>query len=158
MLAAGMVFLAFIVLCFYMVLSGRDKTDTEKQVMAFFAVITTIITAYASWVYLKKSNIIVDWQIIFPLWNVINARILLTMLIRGVINEECVTDSRATLLQLILGLTAVVIIFLVCNYTFKMHWAITFSICTVYTTSFDRALQNVFPGLTGQKYEQASED
>ena len=167
MLAAGAVFLAFIVLCFYMVLSERDKTSTEKRIMAVFAVITTIIIAYACGTYLMKSyknsaqqitfdwHIISNWWIIFPIWNLINARILGQMLISGVINEDCVSDRRATPHQVFLGLAAVIAIFLFCNYTFKLYWAITFSICTVYTTSFDRALQNVFPGLTGQKYEQS---
>ena len=155
MLAAGVAFLAFLVSCFYMVLSNRDKTDTEKKIMAVFAVITTIVIAGACGIYLKKANKIVDWRIIFPLWNLFNARMLLVMLSTGVINEECVSDRRATLLQVFLGLAAVIAIFLFCNYTFELHWAITFSICIVYTTSFDRALQNVFPGLTGQKYEQS---
>jgi hypothetical protein len=155
MLAAGIVFFAVIGLCFYMVLSHREKTDNEKVIMAFFAVITTIIIAYTSGTYLKKTHKIVDWQIIFPIWNLFNARMLLTMLTRGVINEECISDRQATPLQVFLGLTAVVAIFLFCNYNFKLYWAITFSICTVYTISFDRALQSVFPGLTGQKYEQS---
>jgi phage FluMu protein Com len=157
MLIVCLVFFAFIGLCFYMVLSGRDKTDIEKQIMAFFAVITTIITAYAYWVYLKKSNNIFDWRIIFPIWNLINARILLQMLFTGIINEECISDRQATPLQIFLGLTAVVAIFLLCNYVFKLYWAITFSICMVYTTSFDRALQSVFPGLTRGEDEQSSE-
>jgi hypothetical protein len=155
MLAAGLAFLVVIGLCFYMVLSGREKTDIEKRLMAFFAVITTIITAYAYWIYLKKSHEIINWQIIFPLWNLLNARILVHMLFSGIINEECVSDRRATPLQILLGLTAVVAIFLFCNYTFKLHWAITFSICTAYTISFDRALQSIFPGLTGQEDEQS---
>ena len=74
-----------------------------------------------------------------------------------VIDEECISDRKATPLRIFLGLIAIVAIFLVCNYVFKLYWAITFSICIVYTTSFDRALQSVFPGLTGQKYEQSSE-
>ena len=94
-------------------------------------------------------RIISDWQIIFPLWNLFNARILLHMLYTGIINEDCVSDRQAKPLQIFLGLTVVIAIFLFCNYTFKLYWAITFSICIVYTTSFDRAIQNVFPGLIG---------
>jgi DNA-directed RNA polymerase subunit RPC12/RpoP len=157
MLAAGLVFLAVIGLCFYMVLSHREKTDNEKVIMAFFAVITAIIIAYASGMYLKGKNISHDWQIIFPLWNLFNARMLLTMLTRGVINEECVTDRQATPLQIFLGLTAVIAIFYFCNYTFKLYWAITFSICIAYATSIDRALQSVFPGWTHREDEQTSE-
>jgi DNA-directed RNA polymerase subunit RPC12/RpoP len=157
MLIACLVFFAFIGLCFYMVLSGRDKTDIEKQIMAFFAVITTIITAYAYWVYLKKSNNIFDWRIIFPIWNLINARILLQMLFTGIINEECISDRDATIKEVVIGLITVLVIFIFCNNIFELHWAITFSICIVYTTSFDRALQSIFPGLTGQEDEQTPE-
>ena len=46
MLTAGLAFLVVLVICFYMVFTKRDKTNIEKYLMAFFAVITTIITAY----------------------------------------------------------------------------------------------------------------
>jgi hypothetical protein len=148
-LMAYLALFAIIGLCFYMVLSGRYKTDVEKKLMAVFAAITTIVTAYACWIYLKKSHQIIDWRIIFPLWNIFNARILLQMLISGVINEDCVGDRQPSLLQVFLGLTAVITIFIFCNYKFDMYWAVTFSICIAYTISFDKALQSVFPGLSG---------
>jgi phage FluMu protein Com len=164
---AVIAFLIFVVLCFYMVLSEREKTAAEKIVMAFFAVITTIITAYASRKYLLKDygpvvghinfdwRIISNWWIIFPLWNIFSARILAQMLITGAIDDECVSDRRATPLLVFLAFAAVFAIFLFCNYTFKLHWAVTFSICTAYTTSFDKGLQSVFPGLADQEEEQA---
>jgi hypothetical protein len=71
-----------------------------------------------------------------------------------IIDEECISDREATLVQIILGLAAVLVIFIFCNYVFRLYWAITFSICIVYTTSFDRALQNVFPGLAYRGDEQ----
>jgi hypothetical protein len=154
MLSAGLAFLTVLWLCFYMVLSGREKTNAERITMAFFAVITTIITAYASGIYLMKSyktfdrRIISNWWIIFPIWNLINARILVQMLFTGIINEDCVSERRATPIRVIFGLLSVLTIFAFCNYVFDLHWAITFSICIVYTTSFDKALQSVFPTLS----------
>jgi hypothetical protein len=153
-LIADLVFTAVIVFCFYMVLSKRYKSDAEKMVMAVFAAITTVITAYVYWSYLKTSHLILDWTIIFPLWNIFNARMLLYMLRTGVINQDCVSDRQASPIQVFLGLITVVAIFLVCNYRYEMHWSITFSICVAYTTSFDRAIQNIFPGWMSQREEE----
>ena len=81
--------------------------------------------------------------------------LLLLMLRLKIIDEECISDRDATPTQIILGLIAVLIIFVFCNYVFKLYWAITFSICIVYTTSFDRALQNVFPSLSAREDKKA---
>jgi hypothetical protein len=156
-LIADLVFAAVIVFCFYMVLSKRDKSDAEKQAMAVFATITTIATAYVYWIHLKKSHIIIDWTIIFPLWNIFNARMLIYMLRTGIINQDCVSDRQASPVQVFLGLIAIVAIFLVCNYRYEMHWSISFSICLAYTISFDRAIQSAFPGWMSQKDDQESE-
>jgi len=37
-----------------------------------------------------------------------------------------------------------VAIFVVCRFGFKLYWAITFSICVIYATSFGDALGSVF--------------
>jgi hypothetical protein len=103
-----------------------------------------------------KNSEVHNWQLVFPIWNIANGVLLLLMLRLKVIDENCISDREATLVQIILGLTAVLVIFLLCNYVFKLYWAITFSICIVYTTSFDRALQNVFPGLMCGENEQAA--
>jgi len=79
------------------------------------------------------------------------------MLRLKVIDEKCISDREAAPVQIILGLTAVLFIFILCNYVFKLYWPITFSICIVYATSFDRALQNVFPGLTHRGDEQTEQ-
>ncbi len=47
--------------------------------------------------------------------------------------------------------------FYICNYVFKLHWAVTLSICIIYTTSFDKGLQSVFPLLAGQNDEETPE-
>jgi hypothetical protein len=79
------------------------------------------------------------------------------MLRLKIIDKECISDRDTTAVQIILGLLAVLIIFVFCNYVFKLYWAITFSICIIYATSFDRALQNVFPGLTNTPMAEVAE-
>ena len=150
------VFLGGIVLSLYHVFTTREKTNYEKMVMLFFAVMANAGTGIISGWYVLKSSDVHNWQLVFPIWNIINGVLLLLMLRLKIIDEECISDRDAAPVQIILGLVAVLIIFVFCNYVFKLYWAITFSICIIYTTSFDRALQNVFPGLTCGGDEQTS--
>ncbi|MBN1391550.1 MAG: hypothetical protein JW947_01970 [Sedimentisphaerales bacterium] len=129
---------------------------SPKTALLLFAVLTNVVVGFISGRYVIKNSDIHNWQLIFPVWNIINSVLLILMLRLKIIDEECISDRKATPVQIILGLIAVLIIFILCNYVFKLYWAITFSICIVYTTSFDRALQNVFPGLTYKADEQTS--
>jgi uncharacterized membrane protein YcjF (UPF0283 family) len=149
-----LLFLAGLGLSLYHVFTRREKTFFEKQLMMLFAVLTNAGTGIISGWYILKSNDVRDWQLVFPIWNIINGALLLLMLRLKIIDEECISDRDANATEVVIGLIAVLIIFVFCNYVFKLYWAITFSICIVYTTSFDRALQNVFPGLANRPYEQ----
>jgi len=145
---AGFLFLVLII--------PREKIDYKKWIMLGFAVLTNTGTGIIAGVYVIRNTAVINWLLVFPVWNIINSVLMLLMVSLRVIDEECISDRKATLVQIILGLTAVLVIFILCNYVFKMYWAITFSICMVYTTSFDRALQNVLPGLMSEQTEQST--
>lgn len=141
------IFLGGAVLSLYHVFTSREKTKYEKLVMLFFAVTANAGAGIISGWYVIESNDVHNWQLVFPVWNIINGALLLLMLRFKIIDERCISDREATCAQIVFGLTAVLIIFVLCNYVFKLYWAITFSICIVYTASFDKAFQNVLPGL-----------
>jgi hypothetical protein len=138
-------------LSIYHLYTTREKTSFEKQAMLIFAVVTNICTAFAAGIYMLKES--TGWTIIFPIWNLINAGLLLTTVRLGWIDERCLSDREATYLQILIGLTVIFLIFTFCNFVFGLHWAITFSICIVYTTSFDKSLQSLFPHLSRQSNE-----
>jgi hypothetical protein len=150
----SVVFLGGIVLSLYHVFTTREKTNYEKMVMLFFAVAANAGTGIISGWYVIENNDVHNWQLVFPIWNIINGILLFLMLRLKVIDEECISDRDANATEVVIGMAAVLAIFILCNYVFKLYWAITFSICIVYTTSFDRALQNVFPGLANRGYKQ----
>jgi hypothetical protein len=152
----GTIFLCGLFLSVYHVFTTREKTEAEKWGMLIFAVLANAITGIVAGLYVLKSNEVRGWQLVFPIWNIINSALLILMLRFKIIDEECISDRDATAVQTILGLAAVLVIFAICNFVFKLHWAVTFSICIVYTTSFDRALQNVFPGLTNRMEETSA--
>ncbi|MCJ7730205.1 MAG: hypothetical protein MUO27_10065 [Sedimentisphaerales bacterium] len=147
-------FLGVLGLCFFHVFTRREKTVFEKRVMVGFAVLTNIVTGIIAGVYTLTNSVVADWLIVFPIWNVINGLVLLFMVFLKVIDEECISDRDASITEVIIGLIAVLVIFIFCNFVFKLYWAITFSICIIYTTSFDRAVQSVFPGIANREDEQ----
>jgi hypothetical protein len=149
-------FLATLGLCIYHVFTTREKTVFEKKVMVGFAVLTNLVTGTIAAVYTLTNAVASDWLLVFPIWNIINGVLMLLMVSLGIIDEECISDRDANATEVVIGMVAVLIIFALCNYVFKLHWAITFSICIIYTTSFDRALQNVFPSLMYRGDKQPS--
>jgi DNA-directed RNA polymerase subunit RPC12/RpoP len=154
------IFLCGFALSIYHFYSTREKTDFEKWVMFVFAIGTNICTAVIAGIYMLRES--AGWVIIFPIWNLFNAVLMILMNMFLIdqhcttIYRYCITDRQATYHQTIISLTAVFLIFAFCNFVFNLHWAVTFSICIAYTTSFDKALQSVFPRLSSQSDEQSS--
>ena len=144
------VFIGF-VLSIYHVFTTRDKTAFEKNAMLAFAVLTNILVGLIAGTYVIKQAAINNWQLVFPIWNLVNAVLLYLIVCFGVIDEDCIADRDTTGVQVILGLAAVLLLFIICHYVCKLHWAVTASVCIVYTTSFDRALQNVLPSLENKE-------
>ena len=153
---AAAIFITGMGLSIYNVFTTREKTDTEKWIMLFFAVLTNAGTGIISGWYVLSSRSIRDWLIIFPVWNIINGVLLIVMLFK-IIDKECISDRNATLKEVVIGLIAILIVFILCNYALKLHWAVTLSICIIYTTSLDKGLQSVFPRLADQNDEQSPE-
>jgi len=142
-----LVFMGGLSLSIYHVFTTREKTDIEKWVMLIFAVLANAGTGIIAGIYVIENSDVHNWWLVFPVWNIVNSILLLLMLRIRIIDERCISDRDATMTQVIIGLAFVLIIFVFCNYVFHLYWAITFSICVVYATSFDKALQNVFPSL-----------
>jgi len=148
------VFLGGLCLSIYHVFTTREKTPVEKWIMLVFAVLANAATGIVAGIYVLKNSDIRNWLIVFPLWNMSNGVLLILLPLFKVIDEECISDQDASVAEVVIGLIAVFVILIFCNYVFKLHWAITFSICIIYTTSFNRALQSVFPGLSRSEDEQ----
>lgn len=121
--------------------STRQKNIGEKAAMLVFAVLVSAGTGiYAGIHMLKNSG---GWLIIFPIWNIINGILLLIMFRTGAVDVDCISDRNATSAQVVMGLFSTFVVLVCCQYFFKLHWAITYSICICYTVSFDKAVQSV---------------
>jgi hypothetical protein len=137
-----------LVLSLYHVFTERKKTVPEKHAMLFFAVLTNGISGiYASTHILRQSEGAHSIFILLPVWNIINCIILLVSYRMRFINVSSISDEDATLGEALFGFVITVGIFAVCQFVFELYWAITFSICVIYATSFSEALGSMFhPG------------
>ena len=143
-----LLFTAGLVLSLYHVFTKREKNIFEKHIMLFFAVLTNGISGiYASVHVLSKSTDAPCILLLLPIWNIINCIILLMLFRAGAINASSISDENATLGEALFGFVITVGIFAVCQFVFKLYWAITFSICVIYATSFGEAVGSMFhPG------------
>jgi hypothetical protein len=146
--------LTFSIVLFIQIFVQKEDIDLKKKIMVFFVVLINACTGIIAGIYAMINTATSNWLLVFPIWNITNCFLMLCMLFSRIIDEECISDRKTTLFRICFGLIAILIIFFVCNNVFKLYWAITFSICIVYTTSFDRALQSVFPGLSRREDEQ----
>jgi len=140
-----LLFTAGLVLSLYHVFTQRERTIIEKHIMLFFAVLTNAVSGiYASVHILSKSTDAHCIFILLPIWNIINCLILLVSYRVGIISADNISDENIRGFEAFLGFIITVAIFAACQFVFHLHWAITFSICVIYATSFGEALHSMF--------------
>lgn len=117
------------------------KPELVKWPMLVFAVVVTAGTGiYAGYVTLQNSR---GWLMVFPAWNIINGALLLLLFRMGVLDADCILDRAAKFSQVVLTVICVAILLAVCQYGFKLHWAITYSVCIGYTMSLHHGIADV---------------
>lgn len=136
----------FLFACFGMVCSlvniflQKKKSEIEKWAMLLFAILVTSGTGiYTGWLMLKQSH---GWLIIFPALNILNGGLLLLLTRTGIIDTECIISKKTAFGQIVITAVAVPILITTCLYLFELHWAVTFSITTVYTMNLHNTLCN----------------
>jgi hypothetical protein len=120
----------------------RAKSEFEKFMMLVFAVGVTAGTGmYAGHIMVKQSS---GLLLIFPAWNIINGVLLVILFRVGIVDTSCVADMKASLLQIGVTVISIAILLASCQYLFRLHWSITFSIAAGYTMSLLGGLRDVF--------------
>jgi DNA-directed RNA polymerase subunit RPC12/RpoP len=123
----------------------KPKPMEVKWLMLCFAVMVTAGTGiYAGYVALMTVS--QRWLIVFPAWNILSAAIPLLLFRAGLLDTDVILDTQTRFWQVIVTLTVTIVLLVVCLYIFKMHWAVTYSICVSYTMSLNHAIMKVFGG------------
>ena len=122
----------------YHVFVRREKMIQEKRFMLFFAVAANGVSGFLA----GKDMLADSWEllIVFPIWNMVNAVLLLILYFAEVIDEGDIEDDDASPWQVVLGSIMVLAVLLVCQRCFNMSWPVVFSLCVVYATTLNHAV------------------
>lgn len=129
----------------YSVFTFRAHSHTEKRFMLAFAVCVNagagvLVGAHA----LGGSR--TNPEVILALWNMLNGMLLAWLWRTNYIGEDTILDIQAKKHEIIIGVFAVVVIWLVAQYWFGLYWAVTFSLCVGYATTFNTIVGKMFLG------------
>ena len=131
------------IFCFLIILSGillsfgnifikRNISKIEKKVLLIFAMLINVaIGVSAGFHILEKPQ---GLLVIFPVINIMNAYFLYILYRGGIITEKLISDKQAEKEEVIIGTIIIIIIFFISQNIFQNYWAITFSICIIYST------------------------
>jgi len=158
---------AGLALSIFHVFTDRQKSKVEKYAMLFFAVLANAICGILASLHILGIStkdpdaffILRVWDVldpedapsvvsriylILPIWNIINCVLLLVSFRLGWITDKNISDEQTGRLEILAGSLITAAIFVVCQFVFKLYWAITFSICVIYATSFSDAFGSIF--------------
>ncbi len=141
LLVAILIFLAGLVLSLYHAVIDRPKTSLEKSFMLFFAVTVNAFSGFMAGAYdLANSS---GWHIIFPILNMSNSIILVSMWRSRFLDESSISDYHAPRGQIILATAMVLLLYYLCHVVYNFSWIQTLSICLVYSVNFIRLLETI---------------
>ena len=122
----------------------RDKSEFEKTMMLFFAIVVTMATGISAGRPMLSGGY--GLLALFPLWNTINGFLLLALGGLGVL-DDCLTGQRAGRRRVLLATVAITLLVAVCHYLFKLDPLTTFSIAVAYAMSLHNASRRLWKTL-----------
>jgi len=129
-------------LCLVNVFFAREKSEFEKTLMLFFAVLVTVGAGFSAGRPMMSGGF--GLLTLFPLWNILNGLILLILATFGILDEDCLTGERATVRQVLLATACITLLILACRYLWQLEPATAFSIAVVYTMSLHNIVRRFF--------------
>jgi hypothetical protein len=135
-----LLFLSGLAFSIYHVFTSKRKTPGQKTAMLYFAVMVNALAGFMASAHMFQESPGV--LIVFPLWNIVNALILLLMYWGQIVDENAISDDNASPIEVASGSVAVIVLYLACRF-FGLYWALTFSICVSYATNFSAATQRL---------------
>ena len=83
------------------------------------------------------------WLIVFPIWNVIAGVMLMLLSDVGKVDDTYVSDEDAGIREVIVGLFLLCVLLVLCQYVWRLYWAVTFSICVGYATTLSKLMRHL---------------
>jgi hypothetical protein len=148
MVALGAVFSLF------NVLFRRDKSEFERTMMLFFAILVTVLTGCSAGRPMLAGRI--GLLALFPLWNIVNGFVLVVLAGLGILDDDCLTGERTNCHEILLAAIATALLVATCHYLLKLDPLTTFSIAVAYTMSLHDVIRRFFTALHVVPYKNSS--
>ncbi len=119
----------------------RPKSDREEFMTLLFVVVVAAGTGiHAGRIAIQEH---LGWLVVLPAWSIVNSVLLPLLFWLGVVDGGS-AGRRRGIFQVTLTIVTVTALLAVCQYRFKLHWAITFSILICYILSLHNTIRGVF--------------
>jgi len=119
----------------------RPKSDREEFMMLLFVVTVAAGTGVRAGHVAMQEHL--GRLMAFPAWSIVSSVLLLLLFRLGLVDSDSIS-RKAGVLQVILTAVSVTALLAVCQYHFKLHWAITFSIVICYIMGPHNTIRNLF--------------
>src|SRR3989344_677077 len=136
------IFFAFIgaIYSIFHILSTDKKDKFAQYYMEAFGVVITLGSSISAGIYILGSR---PWYLGIPAILTLLHAVLILSLHKQ--KKLSVSQKNARWGEVIIGSTAVLLIFLFSNYILQAHWSITFSSCVFYALFLNENTKRLFP-------------
>ena len=121
---------------------GELHKSDKRSLLIFALLINGYAGVTGGWHSMMNSEGIL---ILFPIWNIFNCLFLLLLAKLKIVDEGNFVDTPIAGRQIVVGTIALLILFYLCQFRWKFHWGITFSICVSYASAASAMIQHIFP-------------
>jgi len=139
-------FLAGFILALVQNFIDHEKTEVERWLMLFFAIMVQAASGFFAAIYLLE-NSTSNFYWVFPTWNFLYSFILLLFFRLGVIDIDRIIYKGTNRLQLLLSGLVVISFILFAHYIINYHWSIIISISIALAGSLSYSLNELNPYL-----------
>jgi hypothetical protein len=132
---------AGLILSIFHVFTRRCKSRPEIMLMFYFALLVNVFSGIFTGLHILGHT--QGWFVIFPACNILNGAILLFSCNFQTTGERSISNSNTSIWLVLLGMLNVVLLFILCKYVLELYWAVTFSICVIYASNINNAVQRL---------------
>jgi hypothetical protein len=141
-----------LIISIYHVFTDRPKNSFEKYCMFVTAVSVTLLAGGTSGYYLILNAFMSPWWwiwIIAPIWNGMNLFWFLGKLGTQIEDknetaDDIIIDNDTGLIETVVAAVVIALMVIMGEFLFKLHWSLTYSMCTIYATNFCKSWNEIF--------------
>lgn len=135
----GLLYFSGVFLAAFHLISNTKKSEFEKFALITFAVATNAAAGFFAGSLAWADTM--GFSSIAPMLCVLNACLLITFCMHGIVDETNISDENTQdLVGPIIGASIVLLIIFFTTLFFRLHWSEVYSMCIVYATNINTPL------------------